>query len=302
MYAAATSAGFGAQEGHGPADVEATLQVAVLAHRKIRCGIRGWRGGANPQRTQQKLLLRVRCVLRVSAFIKNNAQKRLRFFPSTSTGVAVQLPMNARFFLPLLCAAIFAGGNGSAAEGRKSPFDATYRLIYHAVLEGAFTDGLGNDDVERILLRGAGGQGFQHFIYACPLCMPTINALQTYRQRAPIYGYKIAGNEAAENTYGPGLSGEQRGQLRSPEIAPRLTVINQLVQRWVEHRLTAQRLTPDERKAVQAQLEAGRKQGMEMLKKFKGEGSMSFGAPGYEKLEECAVCNGAVGLGYKVKP
>ncbi len=210
--------------------------------------------------------------------------------------------MNARSLLPLFLAAVFATANLSAAEARKSPFDATYRLIYHAVLEGAFEDGVGNDDVERILLRGAGGQGFQHFIYACPLCMPTINALQTYRQRAPIFGYKIAGNEAAENTYGPGLSAEQRVQLRSPDLAPRLTVVNQLVRRWVERRLARQRLTPDERKAVQAQLEAGRKQGMEMLKKFKTEGGMNFGAPGYEKLEECAVCNGALGIGFKVKP
>ena len=212
--------------------------------------------------------------------------------------------MNSHSLLPLLVAAVFAVANSFAAEARTTTFDATYRLVYHAVLEGAFEDGLGNDEVDRILLRGAGGQGFQHFIDACPLCMPTINALQTYRQRAPIFGYKIAGNEAAENTYGPGLSVEQRVQLRSPEIAARLTVVNQLVQRWIERRLAAQRLTPDERKAVQAQLEAGRKQGMEALRRFKAEGgaTLGWGAPGYEKLEECAVCNGAVGMGFKGKP
>ena len=216
--------------------------------------------------------------------------------------VAVEPPMNTKTFFTLVSACFLAASAAVAADPSRTPFDATYRLIYYSVLEGAFEDGLGNADVDRILLRGPGGQGFMHFIYACPLCMPTINALQTYRQRAPIFGYKINGNQEAENTYGPGLSAELRVQLRDPDQATRLAVINQLVKHWVERRLAAQRLTPDERKAVQAQLEAGRKQGMEVLKRFKADNALAIFAPGFEKQDECAVCNGAVGMGIKVKP
>ena len=216
--------------------------------------------------------------------------------------LAVEALMNTKTFFTLLSVCFLAAIAPVAAEPSPTPFDATYRLIYYSVLEGAFEDGLANADVDRILLRGPGGQGFMHFIYACPLCMPTINALQTYRQRAPIFGYKIHGNQEAENTYGPGLSAELRIQLRDPDQATRLAVINQLVKRWVERRLASQRLTPDERKAVQVQLQAGRKQGMEMLKRFKAENALAIFAPGFDKQFECAVCNGAVGMGLKVKP
>lgn len=213
--------------------------------------------------------------------------------------------MKTHLFTSLLTVCLLAAGASLATEPATTPeppFDATYRLIYYSVLEGAFGDGLANADVDRILLRGPDGQGFLHFIYACPLCMPTINALQTYRQRAPIFGYKIHGNQETENTYGPGLSAGHKVQLRDPDPAVRLGVINQLVKRWVERRLAAQRLTPDERKAVQAQLEDGRKRGMEMLTRFKADNSLAVFAPGFDKQDECAVCNGAVGMGFKVKP
>lgn len=213
--------------------------------------------------------------------------------------------MKTNLYLSLLAVCLLAVDGSFAADAApkpEPPLDATYRLIYYSVLEGAFEDGLGNADVDRILMRGPEGKGFLHFIYACPLCMPTINALQTYRQRAPIFGYKISGNQAAENTHGPGLSAELRVQLGSPEQAVRLGVVNQLVKRWVERRLKSQRLTPEERKAVQAQLEEGRKRGMEMLTRFKADNSFAVFAPGFAGQEECAVCNGAVGMGFKVKP
>ncbi len=213
--------------------------------------------------------------------------------------------MKTNLYLSLFAGFLLAAGGSFAADTASKPeppLDSTYRLIYYSVLEGAFEDGLGNADVDRILLTGPDGKGFQHFIYACPLCMPTINALQTYRQRAPIFGYKIHGNQAAENTYGPGLSAELRVQLRSPDQTARLGVVNQLVKRWVERRLASLRLTPEERKTVQAQLEEGRKRGMEMLTRFKADNSFAVFAPGFEKQEECAACNGAVGMGFKVKP
>lgn len=213
--------------------------------------------------------------------------------------------MKTNLCLSLLAVCFLTAGVSFAADASpkpEPPLDATYRLIYYSVLEGAFEDGLGNADVDRILLPGPDGKGFQHFIYACPLCMPTINALQTYRQRAPIFGYKIHGNQAAENTYGPGLSAGQKVQLRDPNQSVRLGVINQLVRLWIERRLASQRLTPEERKSVQAQLEDGRKRGMEMLTRFKADNSHGVFAPGFEKQDECAVCNGAVGMGFKVKP
>ena len=63
-------------------------------------------------------------------------------------------------------------------------FTPTYRLVFYAVLEGCFEDGLTDADVNQILLKEKPDTHYyEHFIYACPVCMPTMHALETYRQR-----------------------------------------------------------------------------------------------------------------------
>ena len=58
------------------------------------------------------------------------------------------------------------------------------------------------------------------------------------------------------------------------------------------------RLTEPERAALQKELEARRKKGMETLENFKRNGTLANEMPAFVEKQECAVCNGAVGIEY----
>ncbi|MBM3876290.1 MAG: hypothetical protein FJ386_06170 [Verrucomicrobia bacterium] len=173
-------------------------------------------------------------------------------------------------------------------------FDERWQFIYSATIEGAFADGLTNDDVDRIL-RKSGDGVYEHFVYACPLCMPVINALRAYRERPPLFGYKLSEHQDRHRTLGDGLDAALRAKLASDRVEPRLEAVNALVQRWVDRRLKLMNLTPDQRKTWNTRLEEGRKEGMKMLEKFRADGSLKVFAPGFANLKECAVCNAATG-------
>ncbi len=207
-------------------------------------------------------------------------------------------------FLILLAALGFsttaAAQDNPAAKTRHEDFDATTRFVFHAVLEGLYEDGLSDQDVKQILMRKE-KQTYFHFIYSCPLCGATIWALEAYRDRPKgFYGLKFDGS-----TFGSGLTEAQHAQLFSDDPKVRLTVINALVQTWFERRMKAMRLTDGERAQLLEALEKKRQAGMDALVRFrKKQHGENFGvaeaAPAYVGLEECAVCNAAVGKPMKL--
>lgn len=209
-----------------------------------------------------------------------------------------------RSFLAALMLA--AGTTAALAQGEPSlgashqDFDDTTRFIFYSVLEGLYEDGLSNADVDQILLKKE-GQHYFHFIYACPICDATIWALQAYRARpAEFYDLKTRAN-----TFGPGLAGKLHDQLYSDDPHQRLAAINSLMQGWMARRMDRMRLADGERTALLDRLEKKRKEGMNALESFRWlRHGPSLGvaeaAPAYRDIEECAVCNGAVGKAMKL--
>lgn len=173
--------------------------------------------------------------------------------------------------------------------------DATAQFIFFSVLEGLYETGLSNEDVDQILMKKE-NQSYFHFIYACPICTPTIWALQSYRARPDrFYGIKLGGG-----TFGKGLDKPLRDQLYSADSGQRLIAINSLVKDWIARRMDRMKLSEKERELLVQDLEKKRKEGMQALESFRNrEHGENFGveqaAPAYVDLEECAACNGAVG-------
>ena len=67
------------------------------------------------------------------------------------------------------------------------------QLVFFAVLEGLYEDGVGTDDVDRILAvdpKTKQPRLEEHFVYSCPLCMPAFDAMVLYRSRPNFYGRK----------------------------------------------------------------------------------------------------------------
>lgn len=188
----------------------------------------------------------------------------------------------------------------AAEQAQRNEIDQTTRFIFYSVLEGLYEDGLSKEDVTQILMKRE-KETYFHFIYSCPVCNPTIWALEAYLARPDqFYGMKRPGS-----TFGPGLKPELREQLYSKDPTLRLTAINSLVQTWMERRMKTLRLSPDEKTALTKQLELKREEGMKALERFrKKQHGENFGveqaAPAYVNLTECAVCNGAVGKPMKL--
>ncbi len=183
---------------------------------------------------------------------------------------------------------------------RHSDMDDATRFIFYSVLEGLYEDGLSSQDVDQILMK-KDKQCYFHFIYACPICNPTIWALQAYRARPEqFYGMKMQGS-----TFGPGLPGSLHTQLYSNDPQQRLVAIHTLVKSWLNRRMKHMNLSTKDRAELIKSLMQKRKEGMKMLESFRHqEHGQNFGAaeaaPAYAGLSECAVCNGAVGKPMKL--
>jgi len=173
---------------------------------------------------------------------------------------------------------------------RQSDFDAGARFIFYSVLEGCYEDGLTNRDVDQILLRNP-NQSYTHFIYSCPVCMPTIWGLQAYRSRPDAF-FSL---KSQASTFGPGLPADLEKQLFSANPHQQLIAVNTLMKNWIAQRMDRMNLSARQRADLLADLEKKRKQGMEALKSFRHNEHGANNMADYADLDECAVCNGAVG-------
>ena len=196
-----------------------------------------------------------------------------------------------------------ASGGGLRADDendrnkKAQKIDAAFQTVFYAVLEGCFADGLTDADVDQILRRESPEQGPVHFIYACPICMATERALETYRSRAADPDKK---DSKRKLTFGKGLNPELHTQLYSDDLKVRLAAIHDLEERWVVRRIDAQRLNQEELARTQAELRVARDDGMRVLQIFLQQGTAKNYAPGYHQGDECALCNAAAGMKLKL--
>jgi hypothetical protein len=174
-------------------------------------------------------------------------------------------------------------GAAPAAPAAKPKPLAVDQLMFFAVLEGLYTDGVSTEAVNLIVSFDPGtGQAnmHEHFVGGCPLCTPAFDAFILYRSRQQFYGRKDS-----KDTFGGGLDGSVLKKLQSAKQADRLEAIQGLIDRWVRQRLDSMRLSPEERAEWTRQIEAGREQGMRGLK----------GDPAHAGWKGCAICDGAAG-------
>jgi hypothetical protein len=167
------------------------------------------------------------------------------------------------------------GARGTWAQSQAS------QLVFFAVLEGLYRDGVTNTDVDLIIPPGENGKGnfnLEHFVYACPLCHPAYEAFRLYRHRDAFYGFK-----APIDTLGTGLDETVKASLRSSDPNQRREAIEGLIRRWVGQRLEMMRHSKTELEQITAEIEQGRKKGLGGLKQ-----------PGQTRTN-CPICDGIFG-------
>ena len=119
-----------------------------------------------------------------------------------------------------------------------------------------------------------------HFVQGCPLCLPTLDAIRTYRAR-PAFSRK------GGNTFGKGLGAHLKKRLRSEVFKERLDVVHTLIARWVDARVKMLRLTDAERAKVARMMAEGRKRGMDSLAQARRAGT----AGAFKNSKRCAICD-----------
>ena len=192
--------------------------------------------------------------------------------------------------LVLTLGALSLRGDTQKPRGKPRTIDpgSMTQLVFFAVLEGLYEDGVSTDDVERILAvdpKTKASRLEEHFVYSCPLCMPAFDAMVLYRSRQGFYGRKDNAD-----TFGPGLELGLRKKLESAQKTDQLEAIQTLVNRWVSRRLDSMRLTKDEREQWTAVIEEGRQKGMTYL-----QTAQAGNRNEYLGWKGCAICDGSAG-------
>jgi hypothetical protein len=171
--------------------------------------------------------------------------------------------------------------------------DPVHRLVFFAVLEGCYRDGVSNEAIDLILPENPDTGGVmmeRNFVYGCPLCMPVIEALRTYRVRTRFF------DKRARDTFGRGLPPEVMARLAETDRAKRMPALQALVDGWVQARLDLLRATPAERASWGAAIDDRRKRGAQALERLRaGEQGEHFIALYADWPKTCAICDGVAG-------
>jgi hypothetical protein len=170
----------------------------------------------------------------------------------------------------------------------KAPLPCDGGVVFLAVLDGLYHEGVASEDVDVMLKRDATTGAFRYFVPACPLCLPTIDALQLYRGRPKFHGLK-----GELDTFGDGLPTAESAALRGGDDQARLKVMHDFVERCVQRKMTSLRLTAAERKEWAMMLQEMAAKGGEMLKVARHAGQ----AGALAEAKECAVCDGMADAG-----
>lgn len=173
---------------------------------------------------------------------------------------------------------------GQATDWKDDP---VCQMVFFAVLEGLYSDGVPDAVVDSIVprkSRNGDNPVKTSFVVQCPLCHPVYEAFSLYQQRQAFNG-----DAKKRNTFGKGIAPDLERALKSPETQTRLVALRQLVQRWVERRLTTMRLTEEEKREWTTKLAERSEQGKGSL------GSLMRDDPNYKGWSlywGCAACNG----------
>lgn len=121
--------------------------------------------------------------------------------------------------------------------------DPACRLVFFAVLQGLYEDGVSDEVVNSIVPPDKKGrEKMRHsFVLDCPLCQPTFEAFCAYQARPRFLG------EDRAATLGKGLSEKTVQGLMSKTVSIRLITLRGPIKRWVEARLVSMKLDAGER-------------------------------------------------------
>jgi hypothetical protein len=191
----------------------------------------------------------------------------------------------------LLAALLLPGGPPAKPTATKAPVkdwksDPACRLVFHAVLEGLYEDGVSDEVVNNIVPPDKKGQEKMRrsFVLGCPLCQPAFEAFCVYQARPKF------SDGSKSSTFGKGLSPTVVKGLMSDTVSTRLITLRGPIHTWVERRLRSMKLSKDEREKWWKDISARAGQGTATLMALKAKDEWYRPWAAYWG---CAACKGS---------
>ncbi len=158
--------------------------------------------------------------------------------------------------------------------------------IFFAVLEGCYEDGASTELVDAMRARDPKLGYPVNFVYACPICMPVLFALDNYAARA-----KFRSSKTYDDTFGAGVETALAKRILGADAADRRLAIETLISSWIRRWLDARRLTDAELAAWAEEFAKRRKTGMEFLENYR----RVYPDAGFDAMKTCPACEAANG-------
>ncbi|HIA27865.1 MAG TPA: hypothetical protein EYN79_07075 [Planctomycetes bacterium] len=195
--------------------------------------------------------------------------------------------------LPLLLVACNSTTTRIASESsipiRNSvPHEEAQQLIFFAVIEGLYRDGVDTRTASAIAEIEEPAGIPHNFVYACPICTPALDAVRLYAARPGFYRDK-----QGRDTFGPGLDPELDERLLSADVKDRRKALQDLIEKWVDERIATSGFDEEKRGALLMAFREMRKQGMGLLQQFQSEEGPDIYLDFYRDWDACPSCDGA---------
>src|SRR4051812_19549419 len=145
--------------------------------------------------------------------------------------------------------------------------DPACRLVFFAVLQGLYEDGVSDEVVSNIVPPDKKGRDkMRHsFVLDCPLCQPAYEAFCVYQCRPRFT------SEDKPAALGAGLPEATVKGLLSKTLSTRLITLRGPIKKWVERRLVSMKLDAKERQRWWDDINARAGQGTDTLRALQGK-------------------------------
>src|SRR5690349_12132114 len=162
--------------------------------------------------------------------------------------------------LKALAAAVLAlacVGDGGGKPALPAPEEDLDGFLFLATFQELRAEGPPADALAKVLEQDAEGR-YLHFVYACPVCSPVVEAFRAFAMRDRFYFGRKGDPLVPE-------AGDGKALLADPAAA-----LHDLVERAVARRVAELRMTDAEAARLRVRLAEGRKKGMSILNASKG--------------------------------
>ncbi len=129
--------------------------------------------------------------------------------------------------------------------------DPACQMVFFAVLEGLYTDGVPDEAVDLIVppKTDLDNNVKQCFVFRCPLCHAAYEAFVLYQHR-PAFN----GTNEPKSTFGKNFDPAVIEQLKSKDIRTRVYAMGTLMRPWIEKRMNTLHMNDKDQKALLTKL------------------------------------------------